>query len=108
MAATYEKQYSLRNESAQLFTIHAEVTRSGKSGLDGAEITAKIEHVSGKSFTYVVDFSGEFVETKENFTPEMFLHTAISIMEAQLESKKYFDTHIAVHRHSGLSDTRPL
>jgi hypothetical protein len=108
MAINHETQYSLRNDSGQLFTIRAEVTRSGKSGTDGAEITASIEHISGATFTYVVDFGGEFTETKANFTPEMYLHTAISIMEAQLESKKYQATLLRVHRHSGLTDTVKL
>jgi len=108
MANEYETQYRLRNDAKQLFTIKARVTRSGKSGLEGAEITAHIEHISGRSFTYVVDFGGEFVETKENFTPEMFLHTAVSIVEAQIESKKYRDTLLQVHCHSGLTQTSPL
>ena len=108
MSKSHQTQYTLRNNPSDIFDISAEVTKSGKSGADGAEITAQIKHVSGHAFCYKVEFGGEFAETKENFTPEMYLHTAISIMQSQLESKRYEDTLLKVHRHSGLTDTSPL
>ena len=108
MAATHETQYRLRNDKQSVYQIEASVTKSGKSGLDGAEITGTIQSPGGSKFTYLVEFGGDFVVTKENFTPEMFLHTAISIMESQIESKRHVDTWLQVYRHSGLTETRPL
>ncbi len=108
MAATHETQYRLRNDKQSVYQIEASVTKSGKSGLDGAEVTGVIKAPTGATFTYLVEFGGDFVVTKENFTPEMFLHTAISIMQSQIESKRHSDTWLHVHRHSGLTETRPL
>ena len=108
MANTVDKQYSLRNDSKEVFSIQAEVTKEYKKGDQGAEITAKISHPDHEPFTYVVEFSGDFVKTKKNFTPEMYLHTAISIVESQIESKKYVNTQLRVHKHSGLTETAPL
>ena len=107
-SAKTEKLYSLRNDAKRTFAISAEVTSGTKAGTKGAEIKASISEGEGKPFTYVVKFSDEFCATKKNFTPDMFLHTAISIMEAQIESKKHVDTLLEVHRHSGLIDTQPL
>lgn len=108
MANSHEKQYSLRNDSKQTFTIKAEVSKANPSGDQGAEITATIYHKSKLPFTYVVEFGGDFVKTKKNFTPEMYLHTAISIVESQIESKRHVDTLLSVHKASGLTETRPL
>lgn len=108
MHTSHKTQYSLRNSPNDIFEIAASVTKSGKSGLDGAQVTADIKHVSGRGFRYVVEFGGDFVATKENFTPEMFLHTAISIVQSQVESKRYRDTLIKVHAHSGLMETSAL
>lgn len=108
MAISFEKQYSLRNDAQEVFTIEAFVSKSNKSGDEGAEITAKISHPTVDPFTFVVEFGGEFVKTKANFTPEMFLHTAISIVESQIESKKYLDTRLKVHKDSGLTETSRL
>lgn len=108
MHTSHTTQYSLRNSPTDIFEIAAGVTKSGKSGLDGAQVTADIKHVSGHSFRYVVEFGGDFVASKENFTPEMFLHTAISIVQSQVESKRYSDTLIKVHAHSGLMETNSL
>lgn len=108
MASSVEKQYSLRNDSQEVFDIKAEVTKEYDSGDKGAEITARISHPAKKPFTYVVTFGGDFVKTKKNFTPEMYLHTAVSIVESQIESKRHVDTMLRVHRDSGLTETSPL
>lgn len=108
MGMNHRKNYSLRNDPSVSFEIEARVTQSGRSGLDGAQITSDIKGVNGGAFRVVVEFGGEFVATKENFTPEMFLHTAISIVESQLESKRYRDTLLKVHSHSGLTQTEWL
>ena len=108
MSKTVEKQYRLRNDSKEVFQIEASVTREHKSGDQGAEITGTITHRAKKPFKYVVEFGGEFTKTKKNFTPEMYLHTAISIMESQIESKKHVDTRLWVHKDSGLTETSPL
>jgi hypothetical protein len=108
MANTVDKQYSLRNDSKEVFTIKAEVTKEHKTGDKGGEITAKISHPNIETFTFVVEFGGDFVKTKKNFTPEMFLHTAVSIVESQIESKRYVDTALKVHKASGLTETSPL
>ena len=108
MSISHQKSYSLRNDSKQTFKIEAEVTRSGKSGDEGAEIEARITGPGEQSFKFVVEFGGDFVETKANFSPEMYLHTALSIVESQIESKRYRDTFLQVHRHSGLTATMPL
>jgi hypothetical protein len=108
MANTVDKQYSLRNDSKEVFTIKAEVTEEYETGAQGATITAKISHQTIKPFTFVVEFGGDFVKTKSNFTPEMYLHTAISIVESQIESKKYVDTRLKVSKDSGLTETSPL
>ena len=105
MAETIEKKYSLRNDEAHAFDIEAEVTKSGKTGDKGAEITAHIRGGPDLNFSYVVEFGGDFVKTKENFTPEMYLLTALSIIESQLESKRYLDTKLSVLNDSGLTLT---
>lgn len=98
----------MRNDSKRIFQIQAEVTSGKKAGTSGADIKAVVSEGENQPFTYVVKFSDEFVATKKDFTPEMFLHTAISIVEAQIESKKHVDTLLRVHRHSGLIETSPL
>jgi hypothetical protein len=108
MSTRHQTQYSLRNDKSQTFQIDAEITRSGKRGDEGAEVTAKIQPFQGLPFTFVVEFGGEFVQTKQNFTPEMYLHTASSIVQSQIESKRYRDTLLRVHKHSGLTETSPL
>lgn len=108
MATLHKTQYSLRNDKAQVFHIQAEVTRSYAAGDQGAEITALIERPRGEPFRYIVEFGGEFTKSKKNFTPEMYLHTAISIVCSQLESQRYYDTKLSVHRDSGLTETEPL
>lgn len=108
MGTSHNLEYRLRNSPAETFQIKAQVTKSGKSGLDGAQITSDIQYSGGRSFRFVVEFGGDFVSSKENFTPEMFLHTAVSIVCSQLESKRYQDTLLRVHSHSGLTQTSPL
>ena len=108
MSTTHQTQYSLRNDKSDTFQISAGVSKSYSSGEQGAEITADVCHPTHGEFKYVVEFGGEFTKTKMNFTPEMYLHTAISIVQSQIESKKYVDTRLRVHRDSGLTETSPL
>lgn len=103
----HQTTYSLRNEPERVFTINAGVADSDSQG-DGASIEAEIREADGDPFNYVVDFSDEFVATKTNFTPEMFLHTAISIICAQIESHQHRPTRLRVHRDSGLIETEAL
>ncbi|MFA5504340.1 MAG: hypothetical protein WC314_01305 [Vulcanimicrobiota bacterium] len=108
MAKAIEKIYKLRNHPGEVFTIRAQVTKENPTGDLGAEITATITHLDKRPFRYVVEFGGDFVKTKKNFTPEMFLHTAVSIVESQIESQKHEDTRLRVYKDSGLTETFPL
>jgi hypothetical protein len=97
--------YKLRNHPQRAFRIEAAVEAAGNSG---ATVTATVREGDGEPFTYVVEFSGEFVASKSNFDPEMYLHTAISVVQSQLESLKHGSTLLRVHRASGLIETSPL
>ncbi len=104
----HQTTYSLRNQPERVFTIDAGVADSDPKREEGASIEAEIRESDGDPFTYVVDFSNEFVATKKNFTPEMYLHTAISIICAQIESHQHRPTRLRVHRDSGLIETEAL
>ncbi len=104
--SAHQTVYKLRNHPARKFSIAASVT---EERADGAVISATIKE-EGKSaeFTYVVEFGGAFTETKRHFTGEMYLHTALSLMQSQLESLKHRSTLMKVYRTSGLTETAPL
>lgn len=97
--------YTLRNHPNRSFTIDAEVSQARP---DGATITAQVQESGREPFTYVVEFSGAFTSTKGNFDGEMYLHTAISVMQSQIESLQHRSTRLRVHRASGLIETSPL
>ena len=108
MSEIVEQKYSLRNEPEKVFSVCAKILKEVSDKEPGAEIEARIESESGQSFTYLVEFGDEFVSTKKDFTSEMYLHTALSIVKSQLESKVHRDTWFYLHRDSGLVQTRPL
>lgn len=105
MSHQHQTVYRLRNHPGRLFTIDASVTREGK---DGTAITAQIAETGKAPFTYLVEFGGEFIASKEDFDAEMFLHTAISVVQSQIESLRHSPTRLRVHHASGLIETTPL
>jgi hypothetical protein len=103
--ASHQTVYKLRNHPNRAFTIDAAI---GAVDAKGAKVTAQIHEAGGQPFTFVVEFSEGFVSTKGNFDGEMYLHTAISVMQSQLESLQHRSTLLRVHRASGLIETEPL
>lgn len=103
--ASHKTEYKLRNHPHRVFDIDASVTQEGK---DGTTITAQVCERGKEPFTYVVEFSEGFIATKPDFDGEMFLHTAISVIQSQVESHLHRSTRLRVHRASGLIETTPL
>lgn len=104
--SAHQTVYKLRNHPGRAFAIEASVT---EERADGALITAKIqEQGKSQSFTYVVEFGGAFTESKPHFTGEMYLHTALSLVQSQIESLQHRSTKMRVFRTSGLTETTPL
>jgi hypothetical protein len=101
----HQTVYKLRNHPARAFTIDASITHADS---DGAVITAQVTEQGKEAFTYVVEFSDGFTATKGNFDGEMYLHTAISVVQSQIESLRHGSTRLRVHRASGLIETSPL
>lgn len=105
---SHETVYALRNHPNRKFSIQASLDKASKGGADGASVTGEIREGEGEPFTYVVRFEDEFTSTKANFDEEMYLLTAISLMQSQIESHKHRSTLLRVHRDSGLIHTEPL
>ena len=103
--ASHQTVYKLRNHPERSFSIDASVSQSGS---EGATIVAKVSEAGREPFTYQVEFSGAFVETKRDFDPEMYLHTALSLVCSQIESLKHRPTLMRVQAASGLVQTEPL
>ncbi len=105
---SHETVYALRNHPDRKFSIKATLDKGSKGGEAGASITGEIREGEGDPFTYVVQFEGEFTSTKADFDEEMYLLTAVSVMQSQIESHKHRGTLLKVHRDSGLIHTEPL
>lgn len=105
MSHKHQTVYRLRNHPGRSFTIDASVSKEGK---DGTTVTAQIAEGEGAPFTYVVEFTEEFISSKADFDGEMYLHTAVSVIQSQIESLKHRSTKLRVHRASGLIETSPL
>lgn len=103
---THEKVYSMRNYPQRKFQIKA--TFSKGKGDTVAAVSADIREGEGDPFRYIVEFAGEFTSTKSDFTDEMYLLTAVSVMESQIESHKHVGTLLRIHRDSGLIHTEFL
>lgn len=106
--SSHQSVYTMRNYPQRQFTINAELDKGSKSGTSGASVTGQIQEGSGDPFTYVVQFSDEFTSTKSNFNDEMYLLTAVSVMQSQIESHQHSGTLLRIHRDSGLIHTEPL
>lgn len=103
--ASHQTVYKLRNHPERSFSINAAIERAGQ---DGATIVAEIQEGRREPFTYKVEFSGPFVETKKDFDGEMYLHTALSLVCSQIESLRHVPTLLRVRSASGLVQTEPL
>lgn len=103
--SNHQTVYKLRNHPGRAFSIDAAVTKVGEGG---ATITARVAEHGKTPFTYVVEFSEGFTSTKSNFDGEMYLHTAISVVQSQIESLQHRSTLLRVHHASGLIETSPL
>lgn len=103
--ASYQTVYRLRNHPNRAFTIDASTTAEDA---EGATIIAQVQEAGRPPFTYLVEFSEGFTATKKNFDGEMYLHTAISVVQSQIESLQHRSTRLRVHRASGLIETKPL
>ncbi len=102
---TKKMRYQLRNDKSAAFKIEA---RGEGGGQSGATVRARIESEAGDAFTYEVVFKGDFVKTKADFTEEMYVLTALSVVQSQLESMVHQDTRLVVEQASGLITTSPL
>lgn len=102
---SYQTVHKLRNHPRRCFTIDAKVTSTEENG---TVITVKVQEIGALPITYVVEFTGEFIETKDNFDNEMYLRTAAAIACSQIESLQYHSTRIKVNRESGLMETELL
>lgn len=103
--ARQQSVYKLRNHPERQFSIDASVERADG---DGATIVAEVREAGRPPFTYKVEFSGPFVETKKDFDAEMYLHTALSVVYSQIESLRHVPTLLRVQAASGLVLTEPL
>lgn len=65
-------------------------------------VRVAITRHDGHSFRFEVVFSGEYVESKANFTTEMYHETALAVARSQIESHVHRDTRITVAANSGL------
>lgn len=108
MKDTVQSRYALRNDASKTFELQARAVTPSARDLPGCSVEIDITSSSGDSFRYRVEFSGDFVATKSDFTESMFLGTAVSVATAQLESLRHRSTRLLVHRASGLIDTEPL
>lgn len=102
---SYQTVHKLRNHPRRCFTIDAKLTSSSPTE---TIVTLKIQEMGCLSFTYLIEFSKEFVATKENFDSEMYLRTAAAIACSQIESLQHSSTRIRVYHGSGLMATEPL
>jgi hypothetical protein len=105
MSDKHHSVYRLRNHPNRVFTLQASISKQDQ---DETVITAQISEEGKPPFTYVVEFTEEFVASKANFDGEMYLHTAVSVMQSQIESLRHRNTRLRVHRASGLIETSPL
>lgn len=105
--ASHRTEYKLRNHPQRVFDIDASLSKEGK---DGTSVTAQVQErrAGSEPFTYLVEFSDAFIATKPDFDGEMYLHTAISVIQSQIESHLHRSTRLRVHRASGLIETSPL
>lgn len=99
---SYRHEYCLRNQRDQRYLIEAEASGCGA---EGCRVKALITAPDGRAFRYEVCFEGEFAATKPGFDEEMYLHTALSIVQGQIESHVHEDTRIRVSSASGLLHT---
>lgn len=104
--AQHSTLYKLRNQPLRSFTISL---RLQEESAEKVAIAAHIkDQVHGNTFDYRVEFSSDFIASKTNFDGEMYLHTALSVVQSQIESLQHRDTLLSVHRGSGLIETSPL
>ena len=102
--STHVHEYRLRNQPDRRFRIEASSRVDGSgAGLVRALVTAP----EGSSFRYELVFEGDFTSTKACFDAEAFLHTALSLVEGQIESGVHRDTRFRTVRTSGLTLTEP-
>lgn len=97
-------EYRLRNEPEKHFSIEAHAKGNGKKG---SVIKALVKRYDEREFRYEVRFGGPFVETKDNFTAEMYLETALNVVRSQIESHRHEDTLILLEEASGLMESKP-
>ena len=95
-------EYRLRNEPEKQFSIDASAKGSGKKG---SVIKALVKRYDEREFRYEVRFGGPFTETKDNFTADMYLETALNVVRSQIESHRHEDTLIVLEEASGLMDS---
>ena len=102
--AKKDLNYRLRNEPEKHFSIQAKAEGSGKKG---SVVRALIKRYDEREFRYEVRFTGPFTETKDNFSADMYLETALNVIRSQLESHRHEDTVIVLEDASGLMHSSP-
>ena len=102
--STHVHEYRLRNHPDRCFRVEA---ASHTPATGGALVRALVTAPEGQSFRYELVFEGDFVATKANLDAEAWLHTALSLVEGQIESGVHRDTRFRTLRTSGLTRTEP-
>lgn len=110
MSESLRSSYALRNHPGKTFELTARTVPSPdeNQSTSGCTVRVDIAPGGGEPFQLLIEFGGDFVATKREFTESMYLGTALSVATSQLESLRHRSTRLKVHRASGLIDTEPL
>ena len=95
-------RYQLRNDSSQTFALTSSASGEGQSG---CTVRVVVVRHDGHRFRMEVVFDGEYSASKANFTSDMYLDTALSLVRSQIESRVHRDTRIHLNVNSGLPIT---
>src|SRR5690606_31166322 len=99
---SYRHEYCLRNQRDQKYLIEAEATGSG---LEGCVVKALITAPDGRTFRYEVRCGGAVASTEPALSEVRYLHTSLTFVRGQTESRMRQVSAIRVFSASGLLHT---
>ncbi len=108
MSESLRSSYALRNHPDKTFELTARTLPPSDESAVGCTVEIEVVPTDGVPFRIQIEFGGDFVATKQDFTQSMYLGTALSVATSQLESLRHRSTRLKIHRASGLIDTEPL